>query len=208
MLVTKLQYFLLAALSCAIINPAISADLKNPGDSYIFYKAGITNFEGDVETSYGSTHRTLSYDQGLGLNAGYGWITKGSVRAEAELFHRRADVTTESGSSSAGQLELNGILVSGYTSGDSPFYLGLGMGIGMASLTLNARTPSLSADNEPFLAFKISAGWDKSITESVDLFVEAEFLGTSQIDMNGSNGYDYFLNHGETSIFIGARQWF
>jgi len=173
--VTKLQYFFFVVLSYAIINPSIAAELKNPGDSYIFYKAGITNFEGDVETSYGSTHRTLSYDQGLGLNAGYGWITKGDVRAEAELFYRRADVNTGPGSSSTGQLELNGILVSGYSNGDSPFYLGIGMGIGVASLTLNARTPFLSSDNEPFLRLKYQPGGIKALRNQSTYLLRRNF---------------------------------
>jgi hypothetical protein len=194
-------------LSSFFILPTGFAKEKNPGDSYLFYNVGISNIEGDVSTTYGSTDRTLTYDQGFGLDVGYGWVNDSLTRIEVSYFNRQADVLTEAGIASNTKLELSGIMLSGNWDGDH-IYVGAGLGLGMASVTLNANSPNLTADNEALIAFKASLGSAWSISESTDFFVEGEFLYTT-FELNASSGYStYELENGTMSIFFGARQWF
>jgi len=194
-------------LASFFIAPTSYAKEKNPGDSYLFYNLGISNIEGDVSNSYGSTTRTLAYDQGFGLDVGYGWVNDSLTRIEVSYFNRKADVLTEAGITSNTKLELSGIMLSGNWDGDN-IYGGLGLGLGMASVTLNANSPILTADNEALFAFKATLGSDWSISESTDIFVQGEFLYTT-FELNASSGYStYELENGTMSIFFGARQWF
>jgi hypothetical protein len=103
------------------------------------------------------------------------------------------------------------LMMSVYSNVNSPIFFGLGIGLGVASINLSGRAPTLNADDEGFLSLKGAIGFTKRITDSVDFVVEAEYLVTTQIEMSDTSsttGRTFNLDNSGTTLLIGARQWF
>jgi len=206
------QLLITVSLSMAGISLAQADDLKTPGASYLFYKLGVyLPDDNDVETAFATTERTVVYENGQALNVGYGWINQNNSRLEIDVTHRKANVETESGSPSNAELEMSQLMMSVYSNVNSPIFFGLGFGVGIASINLSGRAPTLNAEDEGFLSLKGAIGFTKRITDSVDFVVEAEYLVTTQIEMSDTSsttGRTFNLGNSGTTLLIGARQWF
>jgi len=206
------QFLIILTLPVAVIGIAQATELKGPGESYLFYKIGAyLPDDNDVDTAFATTERTVEYEKGQGLNVGYGWINENNSRLEFDFTHRRANVETESGASSNAELEMSQLMMSVYSNVNSPIFFGLGIGLGVASINLSGRAPTLNADDEGFFSLKGAIGFTKRITDTVDFVVEAEYLVTTQIEMSdtsSSTGQTFNLSNSGATLLIGARQWF
>ncbi|VEN74305.1 conserved exported hypothetical protein [Candidatus Desulfarcum epimagneticum] len=202
----------LCAILLSVSAVSYSSESEEVSGSYFTGYIGSASLSDSDWNSPASTGVTLnlSYDAGMALGAAIGYQLD-VLRVEMELSHQKNNVTGVS--FSGGSLDMSGdmsivsLLANGYLDiiNNTPITPFLSVGVGLAKVEGNdffvpgIGIGSGSAD-DTVQAFQIGGGLGYEINETVTLYANYRYFGTSDVDFDGTR-----VSIGSHNFMVGAR---